>query len=133
MKIKYHKICKKEWDSAPKGYKSTIKGRKYILMMTNKGTSLVPIKFKKISAKMTKLKCWKLEGHSSQSIGESIIKSWQNKKNKDTVVINELDEGYGSAIIHINDEPKKIAMSGNLKSVENSAIKYMKKNERKRN
>ncbi len=47
MGIKYHKICKKDWDSAPKGYKSKIKGRKYMLMMTNKGTSLVPIKFKK--------------------------------------------------------------------------------------
>ena len=47
MSIKYSKVCKSEWDTAPKGYKSIIKGKKYMLMNTNKGTALVPIKFKK--------------------------------------------------------------------------------------
>ena len=47
LKIRYTKVCKSEWDTAPKGYKSVIKGRKYLLMRTDKGASLVPIKFKK--------------------------------------------------------------------------------------
>ena len=37
------RITKAKWKSASKDYKSIIKGQKYMLMMTNEGTALVPV------------------------------------------------------------------------------------------
>lgn len=41
------RISKRDWDSTHKDYKSIIKGQKYKVMMTDKGTSLVPICIKR--------------------------------------------------------------------------------------
>ena len=48
LKIKYIYVSKKRYSEAKsQGYISTIKGKKYMLILTNKGTALVPIKIRK--------------------------------------------------------------------------------------
>lgn len=41
---KEHYITKENWDALHPDYKSVIDGTYYVLMMTEKGTSLVPVK-----------------------------------------------------------------------------------------
>ena len=41
---KEHYITKENWDALHPDYKSVINGTYYVLMMTEKGTSLVPVK-----------------------------------------------------------------------------------------
>ena len=43
---KEHYITKENWDAHHPDYKSVIDGTYYVLMMTEKGTSLVPVKIK---------------------------------------------------------------------------------------
>lgn len=40
----FRSITKKEWAETPREYKSIIEGQRYKLFLTNKGTSLVPVR-----------------------------------------------------------------------------------------
>lgn len=40
------KISKAIWNATNKDYKAIIKGKKYMFMLTEKGTSLVPVEIK---------------------------------------------------------------------------------------
>ena len=81
---------------------------------------------------MKKFKCWKKESPVAQSIGESRVESWQNKKTKDTVIIHDLDDGYGVSISPINGQPKMIGKSilKSEKAAIRKAEEYMKKHDK---
>lgn len=45
-------ITAKEWKETPREYKSIIKGKRYMLTLTQKGTALVPVKVRKLKKVM---------------------------------------------------------------------------------
>ena len=42
-KMGSYKVSKEVWKATSRSYKATIRGQKYMLMLTKKGTSLVPV------------------------------------------------------------------------------------------
>jgi len=56
-------ITKKEWQDKPKDYKSVINGQRYVMMMTDKGTALVPVYVKGMRSAVKKIPVSKIILH----------------------------------------------------------------------